>query len=128
QIAMLEDITESKRAQAELEAARDAADAASRAKSDFLANMSHELRTPLHAIIGFTELLQDGVVTDEQERAECFADIHASAQHLLALINDVLDLSKIEAGRMELDYESVDVPELLAAMLALMRERAHARR
>jgi PAS domain S-box-containing protein len=124
QIAMLEDITESTRAQAELEAARDAADAANRAKSDFLANMSHELRTPLHAIIGFTELLQDNLVTDEEERAQSFADIHASAQHLLSLINDVLDLSKIEAGRMELDYELVDVPELFAAMLALLRERA----
>lgn len=124
QIAMLEDITESKRAQADLEDARDAADAANRAKSDFLANMSHELRTPLHAIIGFTELLQDGIVTDEEERAQCFTDIHASAQHLLSLINDVLDLSKIEAGRMELDYESVDVPELFAAMLTLLRERA----
>jgi PAS domain S-box-containing protein len=128
QIAMLEDITEGKRAQAELEAARDAADAASRAKSDFLANMSHELRTPLHAIIGFTELLQDGIVTDEEERAQSFADIHASAQHLLSLINDILDLSKIEAGRMELDYEAVDVPELFAAMIALLRERAHHKR
>jgi PAS domain S-box-containing protein len=127
QIAMLEDITEAREARSELEAARDAADAASRAKSEFLANMSHELRTPLHAIIGFTELLQDGLVSDEEEREQSFADIHASAQHLLALINDILDLSKIEAGRMELDYEVVNVPELFATMAALMRERAHNR-
>jgi PAS domain S-box-containing protein len=127
QIAMLEDITEARRAQADLEAARDAANAASRAKSDFLANMSHELRTPLHAIIGFTELLQDGVVTDDEERSQCFDDIHASAAHLLALINDVLDLSKIEAGRMELEYEAVDLPELFATMMTLLRDRAQNR-
>ncbi len=127
QIAMLEDITEARHARAELEAARDAADAANRAKSDFLANMSHELRTPLHAIIGFTELLQDGLVTDEEERAQCFLDIHASAQHLLSLINDVLDLSKIEAGRMDLQYEPVNLPDVFATMVTLLRERAHNR-
>lgn len=127
QIAMLEDTSDNKRVEAELRAARDAADAANRAKSEFLANMSHELRTPLHAIIGFTELLQDGLVTDAEDRAQSFRDIHASAQHLLSLINDILDLAKIEAGRMELDPEEVEIPRLFAAMIALLRERAQSK-
>ena len=79
----------------------------SRLKSEFLANMSHELRTPLNAILGFSEILKDnlaGVLTAEQQQ-ECLENIHASGKHLLELVNDVLDLSKIEAGRMELQYE-----------------------
>ena len=79
----------------------------SRLKSEFLANMSHELRTPLNAILGFSEILKDnlaGILTDEQQQ-ECLENIHASGKHLLELVNDVLDLSKIEAGRMELQYE-----------------------
>lgn len=128
QIAMLEDITDRIQAQADLEAARDAADAASRAKSDFLTNMSHELRTPLHAIIGFTQLLEDGTALNPAEQTQSLSDILSSAQHLLSLINDVLDLAKIEAGRMELEHEAVDVPEVFAAMLALLRERADGKR
>jgi signal transduction histidine kinase len=98
---------------------------ASRHKSEFLANMSHELRTPLNAVIGFSEVLQDrlfGELNDKQ--AEYVADIHTSGRHLLALINDILDLSKIEAGKMELQVSSVPLAEVLESSVALMRERA----
>ena len=94
-------------------------------KSEFLANMSHELRTPLNAVIGFSEALIDqmfGELNDKQ--TEYLNDIHTSGKHLLSLINDILDLSKIEAGRMELDVEEFDVPSALENTLTLIRERA----
>jgi signal transduction histidine kinase len=83
----------------------------SRHKSEFLANMSHELRTPLNAILGFSEILKDNLVGDlsPQQRQECLENIHTSGRHLLELVNDVLDLSKVEAGRMELAYETFTV-------------------
>jgi signal transduction histidine kinase len=100
-------------------------EAASRHKSEFLANMSHELRTPLNAIIGFSEVLQErmfGELNDKQ--AEYLQDILASGRHLLSLINDILDLSKIEAGRMELEVSTFDLRATLDTALTLVRERA----
>ena len=100
-------------------------EAANRHKSEFLANMSHELRTPLNAVIGFSEALQERLFGELNEKqAEYVADIHSSGAHLLSLINDILDLSKVEAGRMELDLSEFDLPALLAAAITLVRERA----
>ena len=100
-------------------------EAASRHKSEFLANMSHELRTPLNAVIGFSEVLSDRMFGELNEKQdEYLKDIHASGQHLLSLINDILDLSKIEAGRMELELSDVDFPATIDNALMLVRERA----
>jgi signal transduction histidine kinase/DNA-binding response OmpR family regulator len=98
---------------------------ANNAKSAFLASMSHELRTPLNAIIGFSELLRDGFLGDiTEEQKETTNDIYNSGKHLLTLINDILDLSKIEAGKIELNIETVDMPELLINSLTIIKERA----
>jgi signal transduction histidine kinase len=100
-------------------------DAANRHKSEFLANMSHELRTPLNAIIGFSEVLQERMFGElNAKQAEYVADIVASGRHLLALINDILDLSKVEAGHMELQLTSFSLPAALENALTLIRERA----
>jgi signal transduction histidine kinase len=98
---------------------------ANRQKSEFLAMMSHELRTPLNAIIGFSELLNDGVVGDiSQEQRSCIEDIFSQGQHLLSLINDILDLSKVEAGMMELELSEVDIPGLVQSSLSFVKARA----
>ena len=99
---------------------------ANKHKSEFLANMSHELRTPLNAIIGFSEVLSEKMFGEVNEKQlEYLQDIHSSGHHLLSLINDILDLSKIEAGRMELDLASVNLPMLLDNCTTLVRERAN---
>ena len=98
---------------------------ANKHKSDFLANMSHELRTPLNAIIGFSEALSDRMFGDiNDKQAEYLKDIHESGRHLLSLINDILDLSKIEAGRMELDLSDFHLPSTVSNAVTLIRERA----
>jgi PAS domain S-box-containing protein len=101
---------------------------ASRLKSEFLANMSHELRTPLNSIIGFTELLYDGeVAATSPEHDDFLGDILRSARHLLQLINDILDLSKVEAGKLTFQAESIDLPVLIAEVIATLRQWASAR-
>jgi signal transduction histidine kinase/CheY-like chemotaxis protein len=102
---------------------------ASRSKSEFLATMSHELRTPLNAIIGFSEVLRDGLVGElSAEQNEYLGDVLASGEHLLALINDILDLSKVEAGKMELNPEPVELRALLSNSLGMVKEKALAHR
>jgi len=98
---------------------------ANKHKSEFLANMSHELRTPLNAIIGFSEVLSEQMFGDVNDKQlEYLRDIHTSGHHLLSLINDILDLSKIEAGRMELELATTNLPMLLDNCTTLVRERA----
>jgi len=112
--------------QAEIEMKNHDLERADQMKSEFLANMSHELRTPLNAIIGFSELLQEqfyGPLNTEQD--EYLTNIRTAGEHLLGLINDILDLSKIEAGRMELDLEEVDLPQVLASSITIVKEKAH---
>ncbi len=118
------DVTELKRAADALDLAREKAEEANRVKSEFLANMSHELRTPLNAVIGFSEIMKDELFgpLDPQYR-EYAASIHASGRHLLDLINDVLDLSKIEAGRFEIAAEETDLAALLHECKVLLQER-----
>ncbi|MCY3744249.1 MAG: PAS domain S-box protein [Candidatus Poribacteria bacterium] len=111
-ISMALNITERIKTQKAMQHAKETAEYASRAKSDFLANMSHELRTPLNAIIGFAEILRDELVGSiNAEQRECINDIHISGQHLLEMINDILDLSKIEAGKMVLQLETFSIVE-----------------
>lgn len=112
------DIAARHRAEAELIAAKQASDAANRAKTQFLANMSHELRTPLNAVIGFSEALESGIFgTMTGKQGEYVSDIRRSGQHLLSLINDVLDTTKIESGQYHLHEETLAIPAVLAQSL-----------
>lgn len=128
--AVFRDITPWKKAEEELIAARRDAERASTAKSDFLAKISHEIRTPLNAIIGFSEVMTEerfGPIGNERYR-QYLKDIHASGGHLISLINDLLDLSKIEAGKLELTFASVSINDLTQQCVAIMQPQANRER
>ncbi|MGM0597583.1 MAG: PAS domain S-box protein [Myxococcota bacterium] len=110
-VGTLRDISERKRAERQLEEAKQRAESASKAKSEFLANMSHEIRTPMNAILGFSEVLMNK--TNDEEKKSHLEAILSSGRTLLSLINDILDLSKIEAGKMQINYEPVELPVLI---------------
>jgi signal transduction histidine kinase len=129
-VTLYSDVTERRRFEEEIIEARNQAEIANRSKGEFLANMSHELRTPLNAIIGFSDILKNerfGAVGN-LKYLEYARDIHTSGVHLLDLISDVLDMSKIEAGKLELFEEEVAIPELVNSCLSMVRERARERR
>jgi PAS domain S-box-containing protein len=128
--AVVRDITQWKRAEEDLTQARALAERASSQKSDFLARISHEIRTPLNAIIGFSELMMDekfGPVANDRYR-DYLRDINRSGNHVLDLVNDLLDISKIEAGQQEMDYEAVSLNDTLAETVALMQPQANRER
>ncbi|MGH8430279.1 MAG: sensor histidine kinase, partial [Solimonas sp.] len=128
--AVLRDITQWKRTEAELREAKDAAEQASRQKSEFLAKISHELRTPLNAILGFSEVMRMerfGEIQNDKYRGYV-NDIHSSGAHLLSLINDLLDLSKVEAGKLELNFTAVALTEVVEHAVKMVQEQATAGR
>ncbi len=128
--AVFRDMTQWKKAEEDLLAAKRQAEQASSQKSDFLAKISHEIRTPLNAIIGFSEVMMEerfGAVGNERYR-DYLKDIHSSGGHVLSLINDLLDLSKIEAGKLELSFTSVDLNDIIQSTVAIMQPQANRER
>lgn len=119
-----DDITQLQQNKAELRAAKEDAEAANKAKTEFLANMSHEIRNPMNAIVGFTDILRRGLEDGPETRTEYLNTIHASGTHLVGLINDILDLSKIEAGRMELEIRECSPWQILSEVVAVMQGKA----
>ena len=123
-LASLEDVTQLEETQHELSRSKEAADAANQAKSEFLARMSHEIRTPMNAILGFTDVLRRGFESSELERQEYLDTIHASGEHLLNLINDILDLSKVEAGHLEVEKIRCSPLQLIHEAVTVLRGQA----
>jgi PAS domain S-box-containing protein len=123
-LASFEDITQLEETQQELSRSKEAADAANQAKSQFLARMSHEIRTPMNAILGFTDVLRRGFESNQEERKEYLETIHASGQHLLNLINDILDLSKVESGRLEVERIDCSPAQLISEAMAVLQGQA----
>jgi len=119
-----EDISALEQSKRELQSARDAAELANRAKSEFLANMSHEIRTPMNAILGFADVLRRGLAESRQHAIEYLNTIHSSGRHLLDLINDVLDLSKIEAGRLQIETVETHPHELIHDVISVLGVKA----
>lgn len=119
-----DDVTELEENQIQLREARDAADKANQAKSDFLANMSHEIRTPMNAILGFTDVLRQGMEENPAQRIEYLNTIHSSGNHLIELINDILDLSKVEAGKLEIEKREFELPALLHETINVLTAKA----
>jgi signal transduction histidine kinase len=128
-VSVYSDITDLKASERKLIQARSQAEMANHAKSEFLANMSHELRTPLNAIIGFSEIIAHELFgpLGNEKYLDYMQDIHQSSLHLLSIINDVLDMSKIEAGKLELSKEPLNIRHLIGEVLRMMRERAESR-
>jgi PAS domain S-box-containing protein len=120
------DISSRKEAERRVVEAKEAAELASRSKTEFLANISHELRTPLNAIIGFSEVMRDGLFgpVENVRYKEYLRDIHESGTHLLCLINDILDVAKAEAGKIELNEENVDIASAIDGSIRLVQDRA----
>jgi len=128
--AVMRDVTAWKRTEEELINAKQQAEKASTAKSEFLAKISHEIRTPLNAIIGFSEVMMDerfGPVGNDRYR-QYLKDIHSSGGHLISLLNDLLDLSKIEAGKLDLTFVSVNLNDLVQQCVAIMQQQANSER
>ncbi len=125
----IRDVSARKKLERELKEQMEHAELANHMKSRFLANMSHELRTPLNSIIGFTEIIHDGKAGPiSADQKDYLGDVLASSRHLLQLINDVLDLSKVEAGKTKFTYEPVDIAQLLKEAGNLLRTQAETRR
>ncbi len=123
-LVSFDDVTELEQKEIELRKSKDEADAANKSKSEFLANMSHEIRTPMNAILGFTELLKRGYGKDAQQTEKHLNTIHSSGKHLLELINDILDLSKVEAGNLDVEQISFSPHILIREMVTVLGVKA----